>query len=314
MNNTESINPAITAEALLFIKPHVFRQAADPSSVIAEIKKHLATEEISVLEEKVVSGEQVRENNMAEKHYLVIARSARSHPGELSATLSTRDKFQSEYGISWEDAIENGSVINPFIMMEKVLDNGTASEIKKIWESVSSAVMIAPGAYVKKVKANNKEHFLINGFYPSMKEDFEKEDAQIHCMIIQFDSDKLSWSSFRDEIIGKTNPAAALESSVRGSFFKKQATFGLAMSDNANLIHASAGPLEAAKEELLWMGKNIEDILFFKLLDSEGFTEDKIKWLSDAPIVDYQGVTDTIFEHTEKKNPADTLKILKEIS
>lgn len=312
--NPESMDPRIIAEALLFIKPHVFRQAMDPAAVIGKIKDHLEREGISVVEEKVVTGAQVREHNLAEDHYLVISRSARSHPGKLAATQATREKFQSEFNESWEGVIENGHVLNPFEMMDAVLDSGTALEIKKIWESVSSAVAIAPGAYVKKVITGNKEYFLFNGFYPAMKEDFEKEDAQIHCMIVHFDTTILSWSNFRDKIIGKTNPADALESSVRGSFYREQQAFGLSMSDNANLIHASAGPLEAAREELLWMGKQIEDISFFKLLASEGFTKEKIEWLSDAPIVDYKGVTDTIFEHTEKKSPVETLEILKEIS
>ena len=78
----------------------------------------------------------------------------------------------------------------------------------------------------------------------------------IRLFVVAFDPQALSWASFKKEVIGATDPAAAADTSIRKKLLEKWEALGLSEAPTSmdNGVHASAGPLEALKERMLWCG------------------------------------------------------------
>ena len=75
-----------------------------------------------------------------------------------------------------------------------------------------------------------------------------------------WDPARLSWASFKNDVIGATDPSQANEGSIRKKLLDQWDPLGLPEQPNGtdNGVHASAGPLEALKERLLWCGFDLE--------------------------------------------------------
>ena len=71
----------------------------------------------------------------------------------------------------------------------------------------------------------------------------------------------MSWSDFRANFIGPTNPELGPETSLRGTVLKNWQSLGLpARPDGGdNGVHASAGPLEGLVERGVWLGTPFEE-------------------------------------------------------
>jgi 5'-nucleotidase len=105
--------------------------------------------------------------------------------------------------------------------------------------------------------------------------------------VVEFDPAKLSWKSFRAEILGATDPTKAQGGSIRAQMLEHWQALGLSEKPDTlnNCVHASAGPLEGLRERMTWAGVALTDDPLGRLLLSSGVPQATIEAWMDNPLV-----------------------------
>ena len=101
------------------------------------------------------------------------------------------------FGISWEDALKSGKVLNAKEACAKFGVDG--NEMENMWGKLDKSkemIKFGGGFYCGKVG----DVFVINGFYMSMRSAYTTPPAKIHYFTVQWPTDSLSWQAFRDEV------------------------------------------------------------------------------------------------------------------
>ena len=163
----------------------------------------------------------------------------------------------------------------------------------------------------------NPELYVFNAFFMSMRSKFVGKDNEICCFVVKWDPDKLSWSSFRHDVLGPTNPADAPPNSIRRSILNQYKDLGLSSAPNNsdNGVHASASPFEALAEKLNWLSLDIEsDDLGKALLDS-GISKSRIEeWSRDPQIKLSDSSTGSVFDELEDLDIGECIQKLIELN
>ena len=129
--------------------------------------------------------------------------------------------------------------------------------LETLWRA-GTVVKLAGGLYVSRFSSPvdpARDIYVVNGFYPSMRAQFTAPGLSVRVFRVSWaDNDSLPWATFRNEIIGATDPAKAHPSSLRGLAFQNWAEIGLSARPYGaeNVLHASAGPVEAVHERRIW--------------------------------------------------------------
>jgi len=185
-------------------------------------------------------------------------------------------------------------------------------------------VGVAPGAVVGKlagVGANheNEHHYVVNGFYLDMRDKFIDRSAAVHFFMVQFNEDELSWHDFRKKVIGATNPEKALPGSLRNAILQNWKELGLKSRPNYgdNGVHASAGPIEAFRERLLWTSKKEENPFSEQRIKEDPLGKRLIAAGIDVSTIDdclhnvvfkMDGASVTAFDETEDMNTSEGIR------
>jgi len=61
-----------------------------------------------------------------------------------------------------------------------------------------------------------------------MREAFVAPGAKVSAFVVAFEATELSWESFRNDVVGATDPAKAVEGSLRAEILEKWEDLGLA--------------------------------------------------------------------------------------
>jgi nucleoside diphosphate kinase len=280
-------------QALAFIKPHA---VANPA-VIDFIAAAFAKSGIRVTHRAEMSGRQVDATGAIDKHYAVNARVGTiAQPGELFVGPEARARFQELYNETWESALQAGRILSGLSAQRKLGLSGEA--LNSLWAK-QKAQKLAGGLYV--IFLPEAQAYVMNGFYPSIREIFTAPAAVLKIMVVEFDADRLPWKTFRGNVIGTTNPAAADPNSIRGGLFARQQETGLPVSYRENVIHASASPFEALTEKQLWLPSfPLEGDPLWSLLKPAGIRLEQIsRWRDENPVVTIDGKTGPLVESLE---------------
>jgi hypothetical protein len=321
--------------ALVFVKPHAYA----PASIEFVRKELTSVKGLAVLGECSQSGEQIAEGDLVDKHYDVVANAALvAAPSETEVSDEKKAAFAEKFGQPWDDCVANGSVLNA---KDCALSLGTPGDAESGAEAepmserdllnlwlVADKVKVAKDVYVAKVKGgggdpdgddydemSNAEGeaavYCVNGFYPALKAQFTKPEASVRLFVVAFDPEVLSWAKFRAEVIGATNPADAEPSSIRAKMLAQHEALGMeeAPNNSNNGVHASASPLEALKERLIWLNFTLDsDPTGSKLVELAVWDESKrpvLDSLLENPNVDVAGMKGKAFDILEDKDTPD---------
>jgi len=284
---------AVKNRALVFIKPH-----AVTDKTIILVEEFLDSQGIQLSKSRRINAKQIRKQGIVDKHYFAIARTAVfSKPEEYDMGEAAKSKFADAFGTSWDSAVEQGRVLNS-IDAQKRLGEISGIELNEHWKQ-SQQVKLAPGLYAGYFDGEGL--YVINGFYPGQREVFTTEGAQVVLYEAQFDPARISWEQFRQEIIGATDPAKAVEGSLRNLLLNRYTGLGLTdkpeMSRNG--VHASAGPLEGLRERMVWLGTKIKEDPFAAALLNRGMSKKRLEELLENPIIQLDGQTGPVFDLTE---------------
>jgi len=279
--------------ALVFIKPH-----AVTDKTISLVEEFLGTNGIQLSESRRIDAKQISKQGIVDTHYFAIARTAVfSKPEEYDMGETAKSKFADAFGTGWDAAVDQGRVLNS-VDAQKRLGEISGIELNEHWKQ-SQQVKLAPGLYAGYFDGEGL--YVINGFYPGQREVFTTEGAQVVLYEAQFDPARISWEQFRQEIIGATDPAKAVEGSLRNLLLNRYTGLGLTdkpeMSRNG--VHASAGPLEGLRERMVWLGTKIKEDPFAAALLNRGMSKKRLEELLENPIIQLDGQTGPVFDLTE---------------
>mmetsp|Transcript_34213 Transcript_34213/g.82831 ORF Transcript_34213/g.82831 Transcript_34213/m.82831 type:complete len:350 (+) Transcript_34213:247-1296(+) len=141
--------------AFVFVKPH-----ANMESVQKLVKEKFAEVKITIVKEGEIDGKVIDEKELIDHHYYSIANKASlTKPKDLNVPEKGQKKFEETYGITWEQALKSGLVMNAKDAAKKYkLDAG---ELNGHWAKAKNdglCIKFGGGFYCAKVfKAQKKE-------------------------------------------------------------------------------------------------------------------------------------------------------------
>lgn len=169
-----------------------------------------------------------------------------------------------------------------------------------------------------KMSVNDQpELYVFNAFFMSMRSKFVGKENEIRCFVVEWDPSKLSWSSFRHDVLGPTDPTKAPPNSIRKSILNQYQELGLTSAPNNsdNGVHASASPFEALAEKLNWLSFDLESDTFGKALVDAGISRSRIKeWSLDPQVKLSESSTGSLFDELEDLDVDECIQRLSELN
>lgn len=283
--------------AFVFVKPH-----ANNAKVQQYVADSLRSRGITILEEGDFTGPQIDEGKLIDQHYYAIASKATLLKPEQIPVPA--DKFETNFGLSWADALAAGRVFNALDAAKELGVDATG--LDKLW-ATSKKVKFGGGFYCGEiVREGLPSLFTFNAFFMEMREKFVNPSVTIHYYVVEFDAEMLSWSDFRGKVLGPTDPAAAPTDSLRGSLYAAWEDYGLTEQPNTgdNCVHASASPFEGLAERMNWLKKDPETDSFGAAAIAAGISVETLRTWS----VDPQVKGKSVFDQLEDTNAAECLE------
>ncbi len=295
-------------QALAFIKPHV----VENDTVVSLIEDILDDADIAIVARRIWTAAEMRVSGVVDRHYAANARTGTClDPARLPVVEAARNEFATCFEKRWEDALASDRVVSGQVALG--LLGISAKELNARWANYG-AHKIAGGIYVAHFTEENL--YVMNGFYPSMREIFTADGASILVLLLDFAPEILSWKRFRDEIIGVTNPAAADEESIRGLLYDQQKALGITVTYRENVIHASASAFEALGEKALWLPEFplARDPLWLSL-EGSGITFERLRaWREENPLITLDGRNATLLDLLENLDSTPTAAVLRRLA
>jgi len=293
----EAAPAAPTNSAFVFVKPHAVTPKAN-----AMVKEGLEAAGLKVTSEGDLTSEEIDEKKLIDQHYYAIASKATIlKPKELNIP---KDKFLKAFGLEWDDALAGGKVFNALDACKEF--GCDADALAAGWAESKKAdqlVKFGGGFYCGLMKMGDKELYVFNAFFMSMRSGFTAPGKSIHYYTVEWDPAKLSWEDFRGKLLGPTDPADAPKESLRGKMLATWEELGLPGKPNTgdNGVHASASPFEGVAERLNWLGAQCKQDSFCKALVDAGVKEETIKaWSVDPQVkIDADGKKGSLFDALE---------------
>jgi len=302
---------AATNAAFVFIKPHA---VTDKVKEVA--KAGLLAKGIKILSEGELTGPVIDEKKLIDNHYYAIAVKATiKKPAELNVD---NEKFKAQFGKDFKEVLDAGVCFNALDGCKEFGIDATA--MAGAWDKAKEdkkLVKLGGGFYCGLLNVGDKELYIFNGFFMSMRSKFTDPSAKLYYFSCEWDSKVLSWADFRGKVLGPTDPAQAPADSLRGMILANYKDYGLATEPNTgdNGMHASASPFEGLAERANWLEANLADDSFGKQLLAGGMTEAMIKeWSVDPQVNVEAGKKGSVFDALEDMNVTDCLAKLIALS
>jgi len=284
--------------AFVFVKPHAVN-----AKVNAMVRDGLQAKGLKVLSEGDLSSETIDQKKLIDQHYYAIASKATIlKPAQLNVP---KDKFQKQFGLSWEDALGQGLCFNALDACKELSIDAT--QMARAWDGCKKAgklVKFGGGFYCGLVELPGKKPiYVFNGFFMEMRSKFTAPGESIHYYTVEWDEKDLSWEDFRGKLLGPTDPKDAPKDSLRGKVLSDWKSLGLKSEPNTgdNGVHASASPYEAMAERMNWLETPCRRDAFCRALVQAGVKQATIEaWNVDPQVkIDASGKKGSLFDALE---------------
>jgi nucleoside diphosphate kinase len=296
-------------QAFMFIKPHAMR-----SEVRELVLKKLREKGLIMTGEGHRSAEGISHNSHIDTHYGVIAsRAMRLHPSKLKVRAAAAARFEQVMGVAWTDAVERGNVYNAKNAMAKLeVDSKTLDSRWNALKKGVNIVKLGSGFYVGRFE---HDVFVVNGFFLSMREEYTSGPGVHYLQVSWPRNANISWSSFRNDLLGATDPTTAHEGSIRRALHDNYVALGLSDRPHTgtNGVHASASALEAMVERMNWLGTAIGEDPMGRALLEAGISAGSIRYWSKDPVVEFEGVRQSVFDLVQDMGAAECLTVLTKL-
>lgn len=225
------------------------------------------------------------------------------------------DKFQESFGEKWETVLNEDRACNAMDACKRF--GCTATELDAAWQKAEKVTKFGGGFYCGLVSMNDVKLYVFNAFFMSMRSKFVGSDTSIYCYVVEFSPRNLSWSDFRNKVLGPTDPADGPVGSLRRTILDNYKELGLAETPNKgdNGVHASASPFEGLAERMNWLGVSIAEDSFGKALLKAGLSQKTIQeWSVDPRVKQPDGSLGSVFDALEDLDAQDCLSKLVELN
>eukprot|EP01013_Petalomonas_cantuscygni_P015674 TRINITY_DN32554_c0_g1_i1.p1 TRINITY_DN32554_c0_g1~~TRINITY_DN32554_c0_g1_i1.p1 ORF type:complete len:395 (-),score=76.80 TRINITY_DN32554_c0_g1_i1:143-1165(-) len=313
LNQSKAAEEHLKNHAFVFIKPH-----AVTDNVKNLVRDQLTAKGIRIIREDDLSAEQIDRDKLIDQHYYSIASKATMlKPTELNVP---KDKFQSAFGLSWDDALGRGKVYNA---MDACSTLGlSVEEMTKLWANAKKngkLVKFGGGFYCGEIPVKGQSYYVFNGFFMDMRNNFTAPGRRIHWYDVEWDpkTTGLSWADFRGQLLGPTDPKDAPPSSLRGMIARDWRGLGLKSEPNVgdNGVHASASAFEGMSERMNWLRVPCNQDGLCRRLVKLGIPETVItQWTRDPQVKVDSGKYASLFDSLEDLDAEPTVNKVKEIS
>eukprot|EP00930_Biecheleria_cincta_P048677 TRINITY_DN33955_c0_g1_i1.p1 TRINITY_DN33955_c0_g1~~TRINITY_DN33955_c0_g1_i1.p1 ORF type:complete len:318 (-),score=56.78 TRINITY_DN33955_c0_g1_i1:198-1151(-) len=245
----------LSNRAFVFVKPH-----ANTPKVREEVLRVMGERSIGVVSSGTVQSADLRDGKLVDRHYSSISCAAMMPPCELAELISrvpsSLDQFTKRFGQTPKEAAAADRLLNVPLALRSI---GLPTEILKS-QFNAACWKLASGIYVAELEGK----IIINGFYGRLREKFTADGASISWFLVEFDAAQLSFTSFRDDVVGATDPILANTQSLRGRILRcglRDWGMGSPPDKQDNGFHASASPLEAMDEQITWLSSTSSEVL-----------------------------------------------------
>lgn len=293
-------------QPLAFLKPH----AAGSAVVEKFVRDVFHRRRIAIMAEGILTGPEIARGGLVDRHYSVIARvGSAKQASDLFLAPAGRTEFKNAFGVEWDAALAGNTVVSGMEALR--LHRLSAKELFSRWGRVKT-IRVGSGFYVGRL--DDLGVFVMNGFYPSLREIYTADDARVVYFVLDVDPAALSWKKFRSSVIGATNPERAEAGSLRGRLLRQTREHGLTLDSRDNAIHASASPFEALVEKTIWV-RHFDPTLdpLHEALAGTLSLEDVLRLAAENPIVTLDGKSGPLIERLEDRDTADVAAALKAV-
>lgn len=305
--STKTNDKELLNSAFVFVKPQANTEATQQL-----VRSKLTEAGITIVSECDVSGEKIDSEKLIDQHYYAIASKATLlNASEIPVPA---DKFEETFGEKWEDVLKADRACNALQACEKW--KCTPEELNEVWQK-AKITKFGGGFYCGYVTMGNSSLYVFNAFFMTMRSKFVGKGTSIHCFSVEWSPKTLSWSDFRNKLLGPTDPAEGPEGSIRKTILDSYKELGIASQPNKgdNGVHASASPLEGLAEKTNWLKASIADDAFGKALLNAGVKEETIKAWSIDPQINYNAdEKGSIFDAVEDMDVEECFKKLLEFN
>lgn len=305
--NKKTSEKELLNSAFVFVKPQANTEATQNL-----VRAKLIEAGITIISECEVTGEKIDADKLIDQHYYAIASKATILPA--SEIPVPDDKFEETFGEKWTDVLKDGRACNAMQACEKW--NCTPEELNEAWQK-AKITKFGGGFYCGYVTKGDSSLYVFNAFFMTMRSKFVGKGTSIHCFSVEWSPKILSWSDFRNKLLGPTDPAEGPPGSIRKTILESYKDLGIATEPNKgdNGVHASASPLEGLAEKTNWLGASIAEDAFGKSLLNAGVSEGTIKAWSIDPQINYNAnEKGSIFDAVEDTDAEECLKKLVEFN
>ncbi|MGH8593125.1 MAG: hypothetical protein ACREV3_04525 [Gammaproteobacteria bacterium] len=177
---------------------------------------------------------------------------------------------------------------------------------------------LGAGTYCLRVTVAGEVFLVLNAFHPHQLENFTTGNKVI---VVMEGFSFTPWADLRRKMIGATNPAFAFQASIRQSLLSRREEFCLSnVSQSANGIHLSAGPLEGMVELTRFFSDpdkksflELTKTSFGRLLREKGASQEFIDALATNPDLEVDGHIVSAFDLTEELDAEEAAAKLRSI-
>lgn len=299
--------------AVVFIKPHAYNKLvfAAVTEILGQQVPDLSFDHICDVDAHLIET-----RHLVDRQYGLLSFYAMTcDPTTLLLSDSAEQEFAETFHVRWKDVVGSGRLWNAKTAMS-LLGQWSPKGLYDLWVETPKKVSLTSGAYVCQVPVEGGETYIINGFYPYVREMFTAPGASVRCYMISWPEKKLSWKAFLTNVIGCTNPANAPETSVRGYIFHHWRALKLSfpLDVTSNGVHASAGPVEAMVERHLWFGTPYDSDVLMQRALRRGFSGATLLHWAINPAVTVQGdeVTEGFaFDVLSNRNTSEVVEMMR---
>jgi hypothetical protein len=225
-----------------------------------------------------------------------------------------KDKFEATFGESWDKVLAENRACNAMEACARFKCDATALDVA--WQK-AKVTKFGGGFYCGLVTYGETSLYVFNAFFMTMRSKFVEDGVSIHCYDIEWDASKLSWSDFRNKVLGPTDPAEGPPGSLRKMILDDYQALGLDALPNKgdNGVHASASPFEGLAEKINWLKNPLEKNPFGLALLSSGIKKERIlEWSVDPQVVLPGGSRGSVFDALEDMDAVPCMEKLVQLN
>lgn len=245
---------------VLFVKT-----GANTPEIYGRIDEILSVHRVKIVNQGFIRGSEMYSRKIMELQFADVFKLAEIvKPTEVPITSEEKFEFNKTYSITW-DAVKGRNMYNAKDAC-KYLEVSVDALNTLCNHSSAEACRLRRGFHITRlskqctddVTLKNKlivPIFIINGFYGSLRDKYYNKSTTTRFLVLEWDSDLLSWAKFSSDVIGDADPDMAYNTSLRGSLIEDWDTMGLteAPSRINNVVHVSHSSFEGLAEKIIWM-------------------------------------------------------------